>query len=212
MDDENNQQPKPTPGPPCTPAPKKKLRLRHDGFTPRKQRKFLKILAKTGCVRDACRGVRISTTSAYRTREKLPAFDRQWETALAMASTPIEAIAWQRGVEGVEEPVYHYGKFSHMRLRRSDSILRLLMIGSNRRKYGRAGTVAAQIGKQERERLRKQPRPELRAKQEEPPHIDDVSEKILRKVAAMRRHQLKQGYTEGPEGALLPPGWKAVRE
>jgi hypothetical protein len=162
-------------------------------------------------VRDACRKVGISSTSAYRAKDRLPSLARQWKTALDMAASSIEAIAWQRAVEGVEEPVYHYGKFSHMRIKRSDSILRLLMIGSNRRKHGRAGTVAGQIAKRDSERAGGRNRQKLRVGAEERPRIEDVTAKILTKVAAIQRHKLTKGYTKGPDGVLLPPGWKAVR-
>jgi hypothetical protein len=107
MDEQNNQQPKRMPAPRGAPPPKKKLRLRHDGFTPKKQRKFIKILTKTGCVLDACRGVGISSTSAYRTKEKLPDFSDQWESASKRASTSLDAVAWARAVEGVADPVEH---------------------------------------------------------------------------------------------------------
>lgn len=159
--------------------PAKKLRLRHDGFTPKKQRKFLKILRKTGCVRDACRGVGISSTSAYRVRERLPAFARQWETSLSMASSSLEAIAWARGVEGVEEPVCYYGKFSHMAVKRSESILRLLMMGANPRKYGRMG--GGRISREERERIRREAQDELRAGR---PTDEQVREALVKRLEA----------------------------
>lgn len=131
------------------------LRLRHDGFTPAKQKRFLETLAKTGCVRDACRKVGISDTSAYRTRDRLPAFAEQWERALAMASTALETVAWQRGVEGIEEPVIHYGKVVGTRIKRSDSILRLMLQGANPRKYGRMGR-SGESEAQMKARLRKE--------------------------------------------------------
>ncbi len=125
------------------PGKQAKLRLRHDGFTPPRQKKFLKALRKTGTVMDACRVARISSTTAYRTKRRLPRFASLWDSALDMAGSEIETLAWQRGVEGIEEPVYYYGKFSHMRRKRSDAIFRMILIASNRRKYGRMGAVEA---------------------------------------------------------------------
>jgi hypothetical protein len=213
MDDENNQQPKRAPAPRGAAAPKKKLRLRHDGFTPRKQRKFIKILTKTGCVLDACRGVGISSTSAYRTKEKLPGFAEQWESARKRASTSLEAVAWKRAVEGVEEPVYHQGKFSHMAVKRSDSILRLLMIGADKKKYGRMGAVGhAKIGEEERERIRREAKQELRAKMKDKAAMDRMRESLLKKLEVLsKRLVAESGYTRLPNGSLIPPGWRAER-
>jgi hypothetical protein len=213
MDEENNQQPKRAPAPRGAVAPGKKLRLRHDGFTPVKQRKFIKILTKTGCVLDACRGVGISSTSAYRTKEKLPLFAQQWESAQKRAATSLDAVAWKRGVEGVEEPVYHQGKFSHMAVKRSDSILRLLMIGSDKKKYGRMGAVAgARIGEEERERIRREAKQELRAKLKDKQGMDDVRAEVLRLLEGLNKRLVSEsGYTRLPNGSLIPPGWRAER-
>jgi hypothetical protein len=213
MDKENNQQPKRARAPRGAAAPGKKLRLRHDGFTPVKQRKFIKILTKTGCVLDACRGVGISSTSAYRTKEKLPLFAQQWESAQKRAATSLDAVAWKRGVEGVEEPVYHQGKFSHMAVKRSDSILRLLMIGSDKKKYGRMGAVGqAKIGEEERERIRREAKQELRAKLKSKTTMDDVRAEVLRLLEGLNKRLVSEsGYTRLPDGSLIPPGWRAER-
>jgi len=85
-------------------------RERHDGFTSKKKRRFLKALGKTGCVLDACRMVGISKTAVYTARERDPHLEKQWDRALRKAGTEIELTAWERGVEGVEEDVIAYGK------------------------------------------------------------------------------------------------------
>jgi hypothetical protein len=122
--------------------PGKAIRARHDGFTPKKQRRFFAVLGKTGCISDAAKSARISTTTVDRWRRKDERFGRLCEAALERASTKIELLAWERGVTGIEEPVYAYGKFSHMRVKRSDAIFRMIMIASNPKKYGRMGAVA----------------------------------------------------------------------
>jgi hypothetical protein len=121
--------------------PGKAIRARHDGFTPRKRRRFFAVLGKTGCISDAAKAARISTTTVDRWRRKDERFARLCETALERASSKIELLAWERAVTGIEEPVYAYGKFSHMRVKRSDAIFRMLLIASNPRKYGRMGAV-----------------------------------------------------------------------
>lgn len=126
-----------TPVPAGAPRPH---RVRHDGFTPKKQRKFLKAFKKCGCQSDAARHAGISRQTVRRHRLKFPDFAARMEKALAMAATELEAIAWQRAVHGVEEKVIRDGKVAWTRIKPSDAILRLLMQGANPRKYGRTGS------------------------------------------------------------------------
>lgn len=114
-------------------------RVRHDGWTPQRQRAFLRALSETGSVRDACARAQISTTSAYRMRDRSVAFDRAWRRALAKVAPTIEQAAYERAVLGWEEPVWHGGKIVGHRRRYSDSLLRLLVtrgIGDGRRDDG----------------------------------------------------------------------------
>jgi len=114
-------------------------RVRHDGWTGERQRAFLDALARVGNVRDACRAVRLSTTSAYRIRRADPAFGQAWDAALKRASTSLEAVAFQRAVEGVEEAVIRDGVEVSRKRRYSDALLRLLLQASDPEKYGRTG-------------------------------------------------------------------------
>jgi len=111
-------------------------RVRHDGWTPQRQRAFLRALSETGSVRDACTRAQISTTSAYRMRDRSAAFDRAWRRALAKVAPTIEQAAYERAVLGWEEPVWHGGKVVGYRRRYSDGLLRLLLtrgVGDARR-------------------------------------------------------------------------------
>jgi hypothetical protein len=120
------------------------VRQRHDGFTPAKQKRFFAVLGKTGCISDAAKSARISTTTVDRWRRRNGRFDKLCDLALERASSKIELLAWERAVTGIEEPVYLYGKFSHMRVKRSDAIFRMLLMASNPRKYGRMGAAGQQ--------------------------------------------------------------------
>src|SRR3954447_11364488 len=62
---------------PFTPVP---LRYRHDGWTAQRQVAFLKALAATSCVADACKAVGMSRDSAYdlRARPSAIAFRAAW--------------------------------------------------------------------------------------------------------------------------------------
>jgi len=116
-------------------------RQRHDGFTPKKQRKFFKALRKCGCLSDAARVAGISRNTVRRHRAKWPEFDRKVRGALAMASVELDLIAWQRAIEGVPEIVIRDGRVAWIKIKPSDSILRLLMQGANPEKYGRTGAM-----------------------------------------------------------------------
>jgi len=102
-------------------------RIRHDGWTEPRKRKFLHALARTGCVRDACRIAHISSTSAYRHRRRDPDFADAWERALSEALPVLEAAAFERAVEGVWEPVVSGGKVAVYKKRYSDAILVTLL-------------------------------------------------------------------------------------
>src|SRR5690242_5573503 len=103
------------------------LRVRHDGWTPARQRTFLRALSQTGCVRDACARAGISNTSAYRMKKRSAPFSRAWNRALAKAMPTIEQAAYERAVIGWEEPIVQGGKLVGHKRRYSDSLLRLLL-------------------------------------------------------------------------------------
>lgn len=191
------------------PAPPKPLRARHDGFTPKKQKKFFRALKKSGCIADACRVAGISRNTVRRHRGKWPAFDDKVEGALAIASVELDMIAWQRATVGAEEKVWRDGRLVMTRVKPSDAMLRLLMQGANAKKYGRTGQMPrAAVMKQ----LRKEAMNEAQAKLHA--GAERAKESILRKLEAMARHdraeKLAKGYSEGPEGLLIPPGWACV--
>lgn len=116
---------------------------RHDGFTPERRKLFKQTLRETGCVRDACRVAGISDSTAYKARAADPEFAAEWDSALAMAAGDYQLLAWQRGVEGVEEDVWAYGKLVGTRVRRDDRIFRLLLQGSDRERFGGASPDGA---------------------------------------------------------------------
>lgn len=88
----------------------KPFRYRHDGWTPVRQAAFLTALRETRCVRDAGRDIGCSSTSAYRVRSRIPDFARAWDAALALALPRLERAAFERAVEGWEEPILYQGK------------------------------------------------------------------------------------------------------
>ncbi|MEH3047460.1 hypothetical protein [Sphingomonas adhaesiva] len=110
------------------------FRHRHDGWTPARQVAFLRALRETGCVQAACRHVGLSTTSAYRVRQRIPAFGDAWDQALAFVAPVLERAALERAVEGWLEPIMYKGEVVAHRRRYSDAMLRLLLLREDARK------------------------------------------------------------------------------
>lgn len=103
------------------------LRIREDGWTAARTRVFLATLTQTGCVADAARIAGVSTTSVNRSRALFPRFDAACAEALAKALRGLEAVAYQRAVEGRETIIYRGGKEFERRVTPSDNLLRLLI-------------------------------------------------------------------------------------
>ncbi len=103
------------------------LRPRHDGWTRERTRIFLATLGQTGCVRDACRVAGCSSTGAYRMQKRFPLFAAEWDRALARAHRGLQAIAWQRAVEGKETIIIRKGEEVERRISPDSSILALLL-------------------------------------------------------------------------------------
>ena len=103
------------------------LRIREDGWTVARTRTFLALLAQTGCVADAARVAGVSRTSVNRSRKLFAPFDRACTDALAKALRGLEAVAYQRAVEGRESVILRGGKEIERRIVPSDSLLGLLI-------------------------------------------------------------------------------------
>ncbi|WP_310394126.1 hypothetical protein [Hymenobacter sp.] len=97
---------------------------------------FLKGLAATGNVREACAGAQVSRSRAYEARTEQPAFAAAWEEALAQAADALEAEAWRRAVEGERryqfdragQPLRHPETgAAYYELAKSDGLLTLLL-------------------------------------------------------------------------------------
>ncbi|HXG82005.1 MAG TPA: hypothetical protein VNJ05_09420, partial [Sphingomicrobium sp.] len=83
-------------------------RPRSDGWTPQRQRDFIAALADCGIVEQAAREVGMSVTSCYRLRRSPGGenFAAAWEAALAHAAQRLIDIAFDRAINGTEEPVF----------------------------------------------------------------------------------------------------------
>jgi hypothetical protein len=157
----------------------------------------------------ACDLVGISNRTAYNHRESDAGFARLWDLAVSRASTPIELLAWERAI-GVEEPVYAYGKFSHMRRRGSDTLLRKMLEAELPKKYGRPRATRKGLIAAERKRIRKEIEDEMEAERQEMAARGDVGEaarNIIRKIKILQDREKEQRRTwrAGIIDGSIPP-------
>jgi hypothetical protein len=174
-------------------------RRRHDAFTDARKSVLLRALVKTGCILDACRLAGVAPRTVYRHQERDPAFAENCRIAIRMSATPVEITAWQRAVEGVEQE-FACGGEVRVRRRYADGLLRLLLQGSNPRKYGaRPGFKRKRMLKYERKRMEREIRAEIEAAR--PPErsfdeaIDAIEDK-LRAIGIPIRYD-PPGYVDG---------------
>ena len=189
-------------------------RERHDAFTEARKAEFLTALVKLGCVLDACRATGVSARTVYRHQESDARFAGHCAAALRMSATPLELTAWQRAVEGVEQE-FACGGQVHVRRRYDSGLLRLLLQGSNPKKYGaRPGFKRKRLLRHERKQMEREIRAEIAAKQAQRPTIEAVTQKIVDRVGAIRRHkereQLASGWTRTEDGTMIPPGYGPI--
>jgi hypothetical protein len=102
---------------------------RHDGLTAERQRIFLETLAATGSVSRAAKACGLSKQALYahRNRADVPAFREAWEVALSCAINRLGDIAFERAIDGVEEPVFWKGEQIGTRRRYNDNLLVALL-------------------------------------------------------------------------------------
>lgn len=86
--------------------------LRHDGWTPDKERRFIETLADSGVVADACRASGMSRDAAYTRRRSAGgrAFALAWEGALLIARGRLADEAMSRVLHGIVDRVYRNGE------------------------------------------------------------------------------------------------------
>ena len=91
-----------------------KLAKRSNGWTAERQRKFLTVLAETGCISEACTQAGVSSRSAYRLRQRTDAqsFARAWDQALRLATVRLTTIAFERAVRGTTREIWRDDQWS----------------------------------------------------------------------------------------------------
>ena len=103
-------------------------RERWDGWSDVRRRAFLRALAETGGIAEAAERVGMSRSAVTRLKARSPEFAAACEAALARALPCLEQVAWERAVEGWDEPIVHGGKVTGTRRRYSETLLRTLLV------------------------------------------------------------------------------------
>lgn len=83
-------------------------------LTPEKLTAFCAALAETCNVGRACKAVGISRMTAYTWRKDIPDFADAWDEAMRAGVTALEDEAHRRAFEGVDKPLTHQGRFTHL--------------------------------------------------------------------------------------------------
>jgi hypothetical protein len=84
-------------------------RLRHDGWTPDKQRTFLERFAECGVLTEACQAAGMSARSAYNLRDRDPLFAAGWDAACLKVRPRLADEAFARAMTGIVERIYKDG-------------------------------------------------------------------------------------------------------
>lgn len=95
-----------------TPVPRDPRGARSDGWTPQRQREFIEMLAATGSVTAACRGVGLRSTGVYglRHRKGAESFRAAWDAAVERGTSQVRDILTDHSINGVPESVWWAGK------------------------------------------------------------------------------------------------------
>jgi hypothetical protein len=121
---------------PFTPVP---VKLRHDGWTPARQRGFIDRLGLCGCVARAARAVGKTPQSAYRLRDHRGAasFRRAWDAALAAGQSYMIDVGLERGLVGQCFPIVRRGRVVGERVR-YDNRLAMAALNAMERRASRS--------------------------------------------------------------------------
>lgn len=187
-----------------TPVPRKCQR--HDGWTAERQQRFIEALADSGSVRAAARAVNMSAEGAYYLRRQAGAtsFRRAWEAALDLGVQRIEDTAMDRALNGVEVPVYSYGKLVGTRIVHNDRLLMFMLRNRAPGRFaeGRAKSLNA-VDKMELARLRTEWRKQWEREQ--------GAEQMKRECETIASINAKIDLLRAKEEAYESPGVRAAR-
>jgi hypothetical protein len=124
-------------------------KVRHDGWSPDRQRAFIEALADRGSVTEAADAVGMSARSAYKLRRSPGGenFAHAWDAAIHQAALHLADIAFDRAIHGSEEPVFDKeGRRVGRRMRQNDRLLMFLLRAHLPERYAHAHREAPPAG------------------------------------------------------------------
>ena len=119
-------------------APVPREHSRYDGWTPERQRMFVKLLAEHGCVRRAAAALGMSEVGAYQLR-RAPggeAFAAAWAEPQAVGIDKLADAAMERALYGVPVPVFHKGEQVGERRWYNDRLAMFVLRHQDPERYG----------------------------------------------------------------------------
>ncbi|HEX8063553.1 MAG TPA: hypothetical protein VF535_10075 [Allosphingosinicella sp.] len=171
-----------------------------NGFTPAKKAACLEALGRGVTVEVACREARISPTTFYRHEKKDPEFASLCRAARARSggTASLETLAWERGVTGIAEPVVQGGKVVATRLKRSDSVFKLILEGADPARFGLPlEALRKKIEKELRPRIEAEIRAEMAereaaARRDGPAIFDELAARLAEIKAEKAREERRR--------------------
>lgn len=123
----------------ATPFTPVAVRPRHDGWTPVRQDAFIRALAETACVEEACAAVGMSPRSAYALRARADAgsFRQAWDAALDYAVIRLADAMLGRALNGVATPIFYQGQQIGERRRFDERLATFILRTRAPERYGK---------------------------------------------------------------------------
>lgn len=127
------------PSNPAAPFTPVAVRPRHDGWTPARQEAFIRTLAETACVEEACAAVGMSPRSAYTLRARADAggFRQAWDAALDYGVTRLADAMLGRALHGVAVPIFYQGERIGERRRYDERLAMFILRARAPERYGK---------------------------------------------------------------------------
>lgn len=116
-------------------VPLEDSRKRLAGWSVERQRLFLSHLADSGSVHLASAAARLTARSAYRLRNRSPAFAAAWDMAEQLAVGRLSALAFDRAINGRTEQVWQGGELVAEKKVPSDKLLMWLLARLDPRRF-----------------------------------------------------------------------------
>jgi hypothetical protein len=169
-----------------------RLGWKSNGFTPPKRALCLEALAAGASRKQAAAAAGVSESAVYNAEKRDAEFASLCKAARARAAGSLETLAWQHGVTGIEEEVVREGKVVGRRVKRSDSVFKMILEGSSTGIYGSAiRALRTRIEKELRPRIEAELRPQIEAefRTRQPKKIDGAAlrSKIDARLSEMNR-------------------------